>query len=80
MCVKRAKKPLPGPGAYDVASQGLQACQTSISSPFASKVPRSNFPVKRNPQEPPGPAFYKASLPGRKSFHLNARKRFVPVL
>ena len=74
----------PGPGSYDVVLRSSeQARRGGARSVFNSTSSRSAGPgelaVGTAHFKPPGPAFYSPnlSLGSKKSFHLNAKKRWL---
>ncbi|GMH36911.1 hypothetical protein BSKO_04784 [Bryopsis sp. KO-2023] len=73
---RRNKKPIPGPGTYDTAR--LESPRKNISSPFMSKVEKIAARNNGVSRASPGPAFYTPPVQQKKSFHLNARHRFLP--
>eukprot|EP00803_Ostreobium_quekettii_P007374 evm.model.scf_89.11 EVM.evm.TU.scf_89.11 scf_89:49156-49807(-) len=61
------------------ATSSCMSAGRAVSSCFMSQVPRASYLDDRNFRgRPPGPAFYSPQANDRKSFHLNARRRFVP--
>lgn len=65
----------PGPGSYESKS-GLNPNGTSGA--FQSTSLRTDAFGQGNPSAmPPGPAFYHPAVNDKKSFHLNARKRWM---
>eukprot|EP00948_MAST-09A_sp_MAST-9A-sp1_P000462 g462.t1 len=65
---------VPGPGSYGTVYKERSTAVAS-SSYFVSNVQRiqGSGPGSR----PPGPAYYNPSLPGKKSFMLNLKRRFI---
>lgn len=70
---KRARSGVPGPGAYDVNTNPKERLPVSGAAFMSESKRDGRFGVKA-----PGPAFYRPSiLPKRKSFHLNAERKWV---
>ena len=67
---------IPGPGAYtpNVSYQEQNRC----SSPFRSKSPRIQSPLKHPSLRPPGPLYYNPHMSGLKtSFYFNRDNSWV---
>ena len=67
--------PAPGPGEYE--KPGALTDNRAVTGPFKSTSNRPDPNGNKADALPPGPAFYKPAVVGKKSFHLNAQKRFV---
>ena len=65
----------PGPGAYEAPSALHE--RRAVVGPFKSTSDRIGTAGGKATAAPPGPAFYNPGMVGKKSFHLNAQKRFV---
>ena len=70
---KRAKSGVPGPGAYTVSGEKREKLPVS-GAVFMSESKRDDSFLSKAP----GPAFYRpVILPKKKSFHLNAERKWV---
>ena len=67
---------VPGPGEYNDLP-GALSDNKAVTGPFKSMSNRPDPNGKKPEALPPGPAFYTPAVVGKKSFHLNAQKRFV---
>lgn len=67
---------VPGPGEYS-SIPGALSGKRAVTGPFRSTSHRPDPSGQKAEALPPGPAFYKPATVGKKSFHLNAHKRFV---
>jgi hypothetical protein len=66
---------IPGPGEYKAGSALTDS--RAVTGPFKSASTRPDPNGNKAELLPPGPAFYKPASVSKKSFHLNAHKRFV---
>ena len=71
------KMVVPGPGEY--RRSGAFSDDKAVTGPFKSTSNRPDPNGHKAELLPPGPAYYKPAnnILGKKSFHLNAHKRFV---
>eukprot|EP00946_MAST-07B_sp_MAST-7B-sp1_P000428 g428.t1 len=75
---KTTQDPVPGPGAYGNHTQDTRPRALASSSAFLSETKRGiDAQLGGGGGKPPGPAFYRPRLKMKKSFMLNAAKKWV---
>jgi hypothetical protein len=74
---KTTQDPVPGPGAYGNITEDTRPKGLASSSAFLSQTKRGIDAVMGTGGKPPGPAFYRPRQKMKKSFLLNASKRWV---
>ena len=75
---KTTQDPVPGPGAYGNVTEDTAPRALASSSAFLSETKRGiDAQLGAGGGKPPGPAFYRPRQKMKKSFLLNASRRWV---
>ena len=74
---KTTQDPNPGPGAYGNITEDTRPRALASSSAFLSETKRGIAGVLGGSRKPPGPAFYRPRQKMKKSFLLNASRKWV---
>ena len=74
---KTTQNPNPGPGAYGNVTEDARPKGLATSSAFLSETKRGIDAVMGVGGKPPGPAFYRPRQKMKKSFLLNASRKWV---